>query len=274
MKKRISLIAKILSIFVLVVVVACEEKQTTFDGPYYVRFTNTSVSISENATSNSIIRVHAASPKRSNDIDVELSVEGGTEGVDFDFVQGGTSLTIPAGEYFAEFVIAPIDNDVNDGPKTIKFTIESVSGGLDAGFGLVGKTFTYSIADDDCATPSLEGKYLVYNRDASPAACGNPANDGALTYEATITLISEDGENRVYEISDITGGLYALCYGDGENPGQIQTTRLEIVLDSQPDVVYGGDEFNGSGEISCDGNFVLTWSNGFGDKGTSHYTKK
>lgn len=276
MKKRLSLIAKILTAFVLVVVVAvaCEEKQTIFDGPYYVRFTNTSASIAENATSNSTIRLHAASPKRGSEIEVKLSVQGGTEGVDFDFVQGGTTLTIPAGEYFTQFVIAPIDNDINDGAKTIRFTIESVSGGLDAGFGLVGKTFTYSITDDDCATPSLEGKYLVYNRDATPAGCGNPANDGDLTYEATITLISEDGDERVYEISDITGGLYALCYGDGENTGQIRTSRLDIILEAQPDVVYGGDEFNGTGEISCNGNFVLTWANGYGDKATSYYTKK
>lgn len=253
---------------------ACEEELTVFEGPYHVRFTNTVGQINENATTTTTIPVHFAGTTQSSAIDITLSVSGGQPGVDFNFVTGGTSVTIPAGEFSTNLVIDPIDNLDNDGNKVITFTIESVSGGFGAGFGLVGKTFRYTIIDDDCAAPNLEGTYLVVNRDASPAACGNPANDGVLTYEATVELISENGNERVYSVSDITGGLYALCYGDGPNPGQFVTNRLVIVVDSQPDVVYGGDEFNGTGNIACNGNFVISWSNGFGDRGTSTYTRK
>jgi hypothetical protein len=274
MKKIIYRITSIAVLFMAIFIVGCEEQLTVFEGPYHVRFTTTASTIDENKPDGGTINLHFAGTKPSSPIDVTLSVEGGQEGVDFIFLEGGTSLTIPAGDFFTSFKVAAVNNDVNDGNKVITFTIESVSGGFDAGFGLVGKTYTLTIKDDDCATPNLEGTYLVYNRNASPAACGNPANDADLTYESTITFISEVGDVRTYEISDVTGGLYALCYGDGENPGQITTNRFTITLTSQPDVVYGGDEFNGSGLIECNGNFTLTWSNGFGDKATSYYTRK
>lgn len=274
MKKIISRIASVAILFFATFMVACEEELTVFEGPYHVRFTTTSSTIDENKEEGGEIKLHFAGTKPSTAIDVKLKVEGGTEGVDFIFLTGGTSLSIPSGNFFTSFQVAAVDNDENDGNKTITFTIESVSGGFEAGLGLVGEKYTLTIKDDDCPTPSLEGTYLVYNRDASPASCGNPANDGALTYEATITLVGENGDIKTYEISDVTGGLYALCYGDGENPGQITTQRFTITLDSQPDVVYGGDEFNGTGLMDCAGNFTLTWSNGYGDKATSYYTRK
>lgn len=264
------------SLITLLTVFACEEKLTTFEGPYHVRFTSTSSAIDENATTPASNSVHFAGPTPTEAISIQLSVSGGQEGVDFEFIEGGTSLTIQPGEFFADLKISPIDNDEADGDKKIVFTIESASGGFGAGFGLVGKTFTYSIADDDCATPSLEGTYLVVNRDATPASCGNPANDDDLTYEATITLVSDVDGVRTYLLSDITGGLYSLCYGEeeGENPGIITTTRFSILLEAQPDVVYGDDEFNGTGQMDCEGNFTLSWANGFGDRATSHYTRK
>jgi hypothetical protein len=254
--------------------VSCKEELTVFEGPYHVRFTTTSASIDENVAAGRQIGLHFAGAEPDEAINVTLSVTGGVEGADFVFVSGGTSLTIPAGEFFTSLTVAAVDNDENDGDKVLTFTIESVSGGYDAGLGLVGKKFTLTIVDDDCATPSLEGTYSVVNRDASPAACGNPANDGVLTYEATITLVSEVDGVRTYAISDVTGGMYPLCYGDGENPGQFTSERFAITMVSQPDVVYGNDEFNGTGVMDCDGNFTLTWSNGFGDRATSYYTKK
>lgn len=257
----------------LLIAFACEEELTTFEGPYHVRFTAATTSIDENASGSSEIKLHFAGPTTNQALEIQISVSGGAVDEDFTFVEGGTSLSIPSGEFFTSFKVAPIDNENFTGNRVITFTIESVTG-ADAGFGLVGKTFNWTIVDDDCAVPSLEGTYLVYNRDASPAACGNPANDGVLTYEATITLVSDVGGIKTYNISDVTGGLYALCYGDGENPGNITTNGFVITLDSQPDVVYGSDEFNGTGQMDCDGNFTLTWSNGFGDRATSYYTKQ
>lgn len=264
----------LITVMLLSTVFACEEELTTFEGPYYVRFTTTTASIDENSTGSALIRLHFGGPKTSAPLEIQLSVTGGTVGQDFTFVEGGTSLTIPAGEFFTSIRVAPIDNATFSGPRVLTFTIDSVTGGATAGFGLVGKTFNLTLVDDDCAVPSLEGTYLVYNRDASPAACGNPANDGVLTYEATIVLVSEVDGVRTYSISDVTGGLYALCYGDGENPGEITTNGFAILMEAQPDVIYGGDQFDGTGQMDCDGNFTLTWSNGYGDKATSYYTKQ
>lgn len=259
-----------------IIAFSCGDEYTTFQGPFYVRFSTTTTLVDENASAGRVIRLHYAGKKSTEDIEIQLSVTGGTAGVDFTYESGGPTLVIPAGEFFTELSVKPINNDINDGDQAVKFTVESVSGGFDAGFGLVGKTFTYTIKDDDCATPSLAGKYSVYNRETNPAHCGSPANDAAYAYEATITLVSEDGDNRVYEISDITGGLYSKCYTNGgENTAKISTSRFQISLTDQPDIVYGGgDVFNGTGLLECNGNFVLRWSNGFGDKATSYYTKK
>lgn len=262
-----------ITVGLLLTAFACEEQLTTFEGPYHVRFTSTAASIDENTDNSSEIKLHFVGPAADNAIEIQLTVSGGTVGQDFAFVEGGTSLTIPSGQFFTSFKVAPIDNENFTGNRVLTFTIESVTG-ADAGFGLVGKTFSWTIVDDDCAVPSLEGTYLVYNRDASPAACGSPANDGVLTYEATIVLVSDVGGVKTYNISDVTGGLYALCYGDGENPGNITTNGFVITLTGQPDVVYGGDEFNGTGQMDCDGNFTLSWSNGYGDRATSYYTKQ
>lgn len=274
MKKLVYRLSAILMVGLVAFMVSCKEELVVFEGPYHVRFTTESSTVNENEAEGREIKLHLAGTEPDEAVNITLSVTGGVEGVDYVFVSGGTSLSIPAGDFFTSLKVAAVDNDVKDGDKVLTFTIESVSGGYEAGLGLVGKKFTLTIVDNDCDVPNLEGKYLVVNRDAAPAACGNPANDGVLTYEATITLISEVGDVRTYAVTDVTGGLYALCYGDGENPGQFTADRFNITMVSQPDVVYGDDEFNGTGVISCSGNFTLTWANGYGDKATSHYTKK
>jgi hypothetical protein len=209
----------------------------------------------------------------SSNVTVELSIEsnGLVEGVDFE-LPGGTSYTIPSGEFSIGVPYTVIDNDVFS-PNTQSFTvtISSVSSGIAI---MANGSTTVTIIEDDCEIPSLAGEFSVVNRDASPAACGDPENDETLTYTSTITLVEQLGPNSfIYELSDVTGGLYALCYGDGPNPGQITVENDVITMTNVPDDVYGGDVFNGSGLIDCDGNFELVWSNGFGDQATSIYTR-
>ena len=242
-----------------------------------IQWSTSTLGVDENDETLKTLRVQLVGAQRAAPINVSFSVtdENVAEGVDYEFPNGKT-LTIPANSSVGELSFKVIDNEEFSAlPRSLTLMLEA-SEGLGAGSADAGKnSIKISILEDDCPIPSLAGTYLVTNRDASPGACGNPANDPVLTYEATITLVSEDGEGQfTYNISDVTGGLYALCYGDGENPGDIQTMDFAIVLDSQPDVVYGGDEFNGTGVMDCDGNFTLTWSNGFGDKATSTYVRQ
>lgn len=203
-------------------------------------------------------------------IDFEVTSENLLEGVDFELPEGN-SVVIPQGEFSATIPYTITDNDsYQSETRRFTLTITSVSGGVDF---VANTSTTVLVVDDDCLIPSLVGTFSVYNRDASPGACGDPENDEDLTYTATITLVEDLGnDSYIYEVSDVTGGLYALCYGDGENPGQFRVDYNAITLSGQPDVVYGGDEFSGTGSVNCDGSFQLSWSNNYGDRATSYYT--
>lgn len=236
-------------------------------------FSIASQQIQENAGGGEILV--EISRAQSSDVQVNYSVvnNGAIAGVDYNILSPNP-IIIPAGEYSAVIEYEVIDNDFPD-EGTRQFSVEITS--LSATGVSIGPltTFSVTIINDDCDVPGLVGEYTVINRDASPAACGDPANDGVLTYDAIITLVSTDGvDSYTYEVTDITGGLYALCYGDGENPGEFTTVNYDITVTDQPDVIYGGDVFNGTGRIECDRSFSITWSNGFGDQATSYYTPK
>lgn len=106
-------------------------------------------------------------------------------------------------------------------------------------------------------------------------AC-DPANTNvAVTGFATVTAVA----GNTVTISDITGGLYPGPYGETGNPGvlTLNYTGQTIVFNDQPDTVYGGDDFDGTGTYTVDGqgnllSFETTWSNNWGDGGTSTYT--
>ena len=90
-----------------------------------------------------------------------------------------------------------------------------------------------------------------------------------LTYQVTITELSAG----TYEISDITGGLYAQIYSSSDNPAEFIDICNNITIDAQPDVVFGGDEFNGTGTVNGDGTITITWSNNYGDNGVTTLTQ-
>ncbi|MEM7107548.1 MAG: hypothetical protein AAF519_04920 [Bacteroidota bacterium] len=89
-----------------------------------------------------------------------------------------------------------------------------------------------------------------------------------LEYEVIITEVSPGK----YEFSDVTGGLYTEIYGASDNPVEITDVCDQLILDSQPDVVYGGDEFNGTGTVNSDGSLTVSWSNNWGDNGVTVFT--
>lgn len=132
-----------------------ENGRVTFDGPYYVQFTGSGSTISEEMESTTvIIEVSNVGPTKNEDIVVSYSTEGSTavEGVDFDLAAGQTSgqIVIPAGKHFGTLKLNTIDNLDADGVKSLKVTLTSASGGLDAGRGAIGLSYTLTINDNDC----------------------------------------------------------------------------------------------------------------------------
>ncbi len=266
--KNINKIFGVLLIAVVTMVGCSEEELTTV--PKHVRFTDASGAIGEADAEPFKVSVHLAAPIQSEEVTIGYEITGGTavDGTDYT-IDGGNSITIPGGELFASFNVITIDNFESDGNKTVEFTITSVSGDATIGLGLLGKTFTLSINDDDCS-PNLAGTYSVSTVGCGGAGGGTCGGDFEIAdYEVTVTRVAAG----VYELSDLTGGLYAGPYGAADNPGQMEDECGVLTFTEQPDVVYGGDVFDGLGSVNEDGSFVVEWSNGYGDSGVSTFVK-
>lgn len=260
------------SLFIFAAFTACDvvnsDLTNEFDYDPFVSVENATVTVAEDAEAGQAsVTILLTGPAQSSDItvDLEVTVSDNATGI---ALPSSTTVTIPAGEFTALYTISYEDNDSPDGDKTVNVTITGATGVNVATEGTERVGTTILITDDDCDIPNLAGDYSVVTTETNPAGC-----DG-VTNEVTVTLVEDLGNFQyVYEISDVTGGLYANCYGAADNPGQFTTSVFDISMVDQPDVVYGGDIFNGSGTLDCDGNFVLTWGNGYGDSGTSTFTK-
>lgn len=254
MKQYFKSILKSVILSAAVLFTSCEEELTIFKGPYHVRFSSASSSVNENATTATTVKLHFAGPAPKEAISIEYSVSGGTAGTDFTLT-GGSALTIPAGEFFTSFTVAPINNLIASGNKVITFEITSVSGGNTAGLGLVGKKFAYTIVDDDCAFDRSEfvGTYDVLEPgygtyEVSSAEDPDDANaiiidnfwdfGGVVRYvfdpnTNQVTLPTQDvtmGET-VYVVEGSAAGTYEACTGKFVVPYFVKAKATGSILD-------------------------------------------
>ena len=248
-----------------IVLYACEQFNSVADYEDFVQWEKVGIGLDENTAEPYAIVVQLVGAQKTSatTIEFEVTETNVVEGVDYLF-PSGKNLTIDANKSTASVEIQLIDNpDFTEDVRTIALTLVS-AGGLSTGSEEAPKkTYTVSILEDDCPVPSLVGQYNVVTTNANPAGCEGVTN--------TVEIV-ENGVNS-YTLSDVTGGIYLNCYGAADNPGNISVDGFAIALVDQPDVVYGGDVFNGTGVMACDGSFTLTWSNGFGDAGTSTFTQ-
>lgn len=199
------------------------------------------------------------------EITYEVDTEASTavEGVDFELISGNT-VTIPAGEYTAPINFEVSDDNLQvDNPVTIVFRITNASVPVLQDYAEA--TITLAVS---CPAPeSIFGTYNVVTTETSPAGCSGVTN--------VVEITPVEGSDVQLNLSDVTGGLYANCYGSADNPGVVNYICGELSMVDQDDVVYGGDVFNGTGSYSAaTGELTLSWSNGFGDAGTSVFTKQ
>ncbi len=238
-----------------------EEKPVVYNGQLLSIAGPSAVSFDESAGEQTVTVTVSNAP--SSDLSLDLEVIENTAVLDEHF-SISPSLTIPAGEYTGSFTFTIINNSEVDGAKSFSIKLAEISN-----YELAKESeLTVTIIDDDCPVPDLEGDISVETTNTNPAGC-----DG-VTNTVTVSKVSDNPDgSTTYQLSDVTGGLYLNCYGSADNPGQIVVDGLSITMTAQPDVVYGGDQFDGSGSINtCDETFTLIWSNGFGDSGTTVFT--
>ena len=135
---------------------ACEKQDLdrTFEGPYFVRFTDTTLIYKESYSKPVVIRVHNVGPQLDQPITVNYTVTGSAkEGREY-MIQGtkGT-VVIPAKKSFGEIMVKLINNANNIlESQTLTFTLTGVQPNtLQVGFGnegVVGKQMKFVIQDD------------------------------------------------------------------------------------------------------------------------------
>jgi hypothetical protein len=136
---------------------SCDEDTVTFNGKNFVSFPN--VQFTKLATTEGVgtLNIPVTLSKTYNEpVTVTFEVtpwEGTVEGEDFTIPS--RTVTIPAGEYTANFAVMPIDDDIIGNPvRTLDVTITSVSvASITVGLDNEGSYHkVVSIVNDDCPT--------------------------------------------------------------------------------------------------------------------------
>lgn len=136
--------------------VACDKYDVdrTFEGPYFVRFTDTTLSYKESYSQPINIQVHNVGPQLDQPITINYTVTG-TAKAGRDYTIQGTegSVVIPAKKSTGNIVLKLINNANNIlESQSLTFTLTSVQPStLQVGFGkdnIVGKQLKFVIQDD------------------------------------------------------------------------------------------------------------------------------
>lgn len=179
-----------LGFLLLAVAFACEQTDVnrTFEGPYFVRFTDTTLTYKESYSKPVAVEVHNTGPQLSQPITVNYTISGtAREGKEYTIVGTKGTVVIPANKSTAAISVQLINNANNIlESQTLTFTLTGVQpSSLQIGFGkdnVVGKSLTLTI-QDDCL---LGGSYVGSGR------------VGTQTYTASDpTITSTDCKNYV-----------------------------------------------------------------------------
>ena len=247
---------------------SCNDFDNTFDFAPKVQFSVGDTTLLESELTLNV-DVQLVGPQIGNPVVVGFETSGSAlEGRDYT-ISADNSVTIAPNTSTTGFTIS-ILNDAMFVEDTVVLvlTIISASEGISEGIeGEDRKQLTITIVEDDCAIDWLVGTFDVTTTNTQPAGCNNVNN---------VVTITQVGENT-FAFTDVTGGLYKNCLNFSDNPGELILEGGMLRMINQPDQVVPpfNDVFNGEGTLeTCDQTITLTWSNGFGDSGTSLYRRR
>jgi len=252
---KMKLIHKLLSLgFVLslVALASCEEQKILFEGPEFVRFTDTTLTYKESLGAPITVSVHIVGKPLSQALTVNYTV-GGTAREGRDYTIEGTKgvVTIPAGKLFGTIQVNLINNANNIlESQDIVFTLTGVAPNTDLqlGFGknnVIGKTLTLTIQDDCLLSGFYTGSRRTNNGTAqvkdieiSSLDCKtyNVANwniGGLFNFNATKAQVSfiDNGDNTLTippQVSVDLGTPYDTLRGTGLWNPQTKAITLNI----------------------------------------------
>lgn len=139
----------------LMSLMACETERLIFNGPYFVRFTETTLTEKESHLPIIPIEVHIAGPAPQGDITINYTISGtAREGIDYKIIGTKGKVRIKSGEYKGEIQIQLINNANNIlRSQDITFTLQTVDNNAEKvymgqGASQIGKSFTLTVQDD------------------------------------------------------------------------------------------------------------------------------
>ena len=243
---------------------ACNDYEPVFAYTPKVQFSVGEIEIEEGQAPITVT-VQLVGPQRSSPTEVNFQA-GGTAVAGQDYTLGANgSVSIPAGASSAEFTLSILDDAMfSSEERMLELTITGVSDGISAGNdGEDRKTLMVTILENDCSIDWIAGAYSVRTTDTNPSQC-----------EGTVGTINiTDQGNNNFRATDITGGVYKNCFSLQDSPGNLVLRGDSIFIVNQQDIL--GDIINGRGRVeTCDRTFTITWSNTFGDMGTTLYTRQ
>ena len=155
--------------------IGCEEQDLnrTFEGPYFVRFTDSTLIFKESYNQPIGIRVHNAGPVQNEAITVNYTVSGSArEGKDYTIVGTKGTVVIPANKSFGEISVQLINNANNIlESQSLTFTLTNVQpSSLQVGFGkdnAVGRKLSLTIQDECLFGGLYTGSARVRNQNVS-----------------------------------------------------------------------------------------------------------
>jgi len=173
--RKVITIAAFLS---MLISVGCETEKIIFSGPYFVRFTETSLSLKESFSKPVIIEVHQAGKALDEDLIIFYKVSGNARaGVDYTISGETGKVTIKKGEYVGNISISLINNSNNIiRSQDLILTLESSTSGdrkIGQGESSIGNVFTLTIIDD-CI---LGGNYIGEQNSVSEAGITITSSD-------------------------------------------------------------------------------------------------
>lgn len=239
MKLKFILTSTALALLTGLAMVACEEQDMdrTFEGPYFVRFTDTTLTYKESYNQVVPIRVHNVGPLLNEPITITYTVSGSArEGKDYSIAGTKGTVTIPANESFGEIQLKLINNANNIlESQNLVFTLTGVEpANLQVGFGkdgILGKSMTFVIQDDCLLGGTYTGNLRVGNQTAS-------ARDIAITSTDCKTYTVANWNIGLFNFEAIKASLTFVDNGDNS---------LTIPLQSSPELAAPYDTISGTG---------------------------
>jgi hypothetical protein len=132
---------------------SCETEKKIFEGPYFVRFTKSTLTQKESNTKPIDIEVHLAGPAPKSDVTITYAISGtAREGIDYIIAGKRGQVQIESGEYFGKVTIQLINNANNIiRSQDIVLTLLTIdTKGIQVGQGVssIGNKFTLTVQDD------------------------------------------------------------------------------------------------------------------------------